>query len=54
VESDALYCCELAWPVLPIRLKLESNSSVSDGLTVFETRLEKVVVPSSLLVRAFW
>ena len=52
MESEAWYCCELDCPVLPMTLKLESNSRVSDGLTVFETRLKKVVVPLSEFVRA--
>src|SRR5215472_2192803 len=44
-ESLEKNCCVLCWPVLPVMLKLASNSSVSLGEAVLETTL-KVSSPS--------
>src|SRR6185437_9944027 len=48
VESREKNCWLLCWPVLPVMLKLASNSNVSLGVTVLETTL-KTSLPSSPL-----
>ena len=50
-ESLEKKSCALCWPVLPVMLKLESNSSVSLGVTVLDTYAERIAPIIAMLYR---
>src|SRR5882672_1673409 len=53
-ESLEKNSCALCWPLLPVMLKLESNSSVSLGVTVLETTLKESWPSSPCCTAALW